>query len=120
MYLVTIDREQQNFTIPKKFDCPLYNCPNTEHCSLWRWKQSPHHLLFQSVFFLSDLSADLNKTDVQQVTPLHAAVRDANFEKAFALLLRGADPNICDHRGDSPLISAISVSALWRFEWNRV
>ncbi|CAH8565262.1 unnamed protein product [Schistosoma turkestanicum] len=57
------------------------------------------------------LGANLDARNDSGLTVLHMKVHDNNFEDVLALLIRGADPNLCDINGATPLHYAMTYNA---------
>jgi ankyrin repeat protein len=56
--------------------------------------------------------ADLNATDPDGTTALTFAIINAHYDTAALLLERGADPNVADARGMTPLYAAVDMHTL--------
>jgi ankyrin repeat protein len=65
----------------------------------------------EAVRALADAKADLNATDPDQTTALVIAVINAHYDLADALLEKGADPNIGDSTGMTPLYAAVDLNS---------
>jgi ankyrin repeat protein len=85
---------------------------DSDKCNVTPYGQS---LLLHAVFenkmnilkFLIEQGCDLNKGDDDGLTPLHAAALENNREAAATLLSSGAQPNIEDRYGNTPLLRAV-------------
>lgn len=55
------------------------------------------------VKFYIDNGVDVNAQDIYGMTPLHYALRGKNIDAAIALLKAGANPNLPNERGITPL-----------------
>ena len=55
------------------------------------------------VQFYIDNGVDVNAQDIYGMTPLHYALRSKNIDAAIALLKAGANPNLPNERGITPL-----------------
>lgn len=51
---------------------------------------------------------DLDKKTLDSTSPLHVAVMFAQYDTVELLLDHGANPNVEDHRGDSPFVRAVN------------
>ena len=58
---------------------------------------------------LADLKADLNAVDADGTTALHLAIINVHYDLASLLLKKGADPNIPDVTGMTPLYAAVDM-----------
>ena len=61
---------------------------------------------------LAAAHADLNATDPDGTTALTLAVINAHYDAASLLLDLGADPNVADARGMTPLYAAVDMNTL--------
>jgi len=61
---------------------------------------------------LASLHANINFADVDGVTPLINALINGHFDAAGALLDAGADPNIADVTGRTPLYAAVDMNTV--------
>jgi len=61
---------------------------------------------------LTAAHADLNATDPDGTTALTLAIINAHYDTASFLLDQGADPNVADTRGMTPLYSAVDMHTL--------
>jgi ankyrin repeat protein len=59
---------------------------------------------------LADAKADLNAADPDRSTALLIAVINANYDLADVLLERGADPNLGDSTGMTPVYAAVDLN----------
>ncbi|KAK4474754.1 hypothetical protein MN116_001878 [Schistosoma mekongi] len=80
-------------------------CPNCINLPDLMHHSTPIHLVHNPKIFerLCELGANLDARNDMGLTTLHMKVRDNNFEDVLALLIRGADPNLCDISGATPL-----------------
>ncbi|HST20350.1 MAG TPA: ankyrin repeat domain-containing protein [Blastocatellia bacterium] len=85
---------------------------DSDACNVMPYGQSlPMHAVFENKMdilkFLIKRGCDLNKGDDDGLTPLHAAALENNREAAAALLRGGAEPDIEDRFGNTPLFRAV-------------
>jgi uncharacterized protein len=66
----------------------------------------------EAVRALADAKADLNLPDPDGTTPLILAIINARFDTAVALLEKGANPNVADQMGMTPLYAAVDMHTL--------
>jgi ankyrin repeat protein len=66
----------------------------------------------QAARVLADGHADLNATDPDGSTSLAIAIINAHFDLANLLLEKGADPNVADETGMTPLYAAVDMHTL--------
>ncbi|CAH8565248.1 unnamed protein product [Schistosoma turkestanicum] len=88
-------------------------CPNCINLPDLINHNTPIHLVHNSKIFerLCILGANLDARNDSGLTVLHMKVHDNNFEDVLALLIRGADPNLCDINGATPLHYAMTYNA---------
>lgn len=73
-----------------------------------------HHAVrqgnLQAVIALLDAGANINDTSlVDRTTPLNMAAINGQFDVAMELVKRGADPNIAQHNGMTPLYATVNT-----------
>lgn len=68
--------------------------------------QSGNMAIFQLVLSQSSAPSYLNRQNNKGTTALWIASCNRHIDIVYALLSQGADPNICNHKGDGPLIPA--------------
>jgi ankyrin repeat protein len=61
---------------------------------------------------LAEKGADLNLTDPDRTTALVLAIINSHYDTAALLLAKGADPNLADSTGMSPLYAAVDMNTL--------
>ncbi len=61
---------------------------------------------------LAEARADLNLADPDGTTALVLAVINGHYDTAALLLIKGADPSLCDSTGMSPLYAAVDMNTL--------
>jgi ankyrin repeat protein len=66
----------------------------------------------EAVRALADAKADLNLPDPDGTTPLIVAIINARFDTAVARLEKGANPNVADQMGMTPLYAAVDMHTL--------
>jgi len=85
---------------------------DSDKCNVMPYGQSlPFHAVLENKMdilkFLIEQGCDLNIGDDDGLTPLHAAALGNNREAAVALLSSGAQPDIEDRYGNTPLFRAV-------------
>lgn len=78
------------------------NHQDEEGRSALHWATDRGHIELAKVL-VTELHANINLQDNEQQTPLHYACNCEHLELIKLLLTHGADPNIKDESGDSPL-----------------
>ncbi|CAH8678264.1 unnamed protein product [Schistosoma haematobium] len=88
-------------------------CPNCISLPDLINHNTPIHLVHNPKIFerLCELGANLDARNDLGLTILHMKVRDNNFEDVLALLVRGADPNLRNASGATPLHYAMTYNA---------
>ncbi|CAH8676907.1 unnamed protein product [Schistosoma rodhaini] len=88
-------------------------CPNCINLPDLINHNTPIHLVHNSKIFerLCELGANLDARNDLGLTVLHMKVRDNNFEDVLALLICGADPNLRNASGATPLHYAMTYNA---------
>src|SRR5476649_809774 len=66
----------------------------------------------ECVTVLAALKADVNAVDQDGISPLVNAIINGHFDVAGALLEKGADPNIADATGRTPLYAAVDMNTV--------
>jgi ankyrin repeat protein len=66
----------------------------------------------ECVEVLAALKADVNAVDQDGISPLVNAIINGHFDVAGALLEKGADPNIADATGRTPLYAAVDMNTV--------
>jgi uncharacterized protein len=65
------------------------------------------HDAYDAAQFLLDSGLDVNESDPTGYTALHGAAEKGDGEMARLLLHRGANPNMKDHKGNTPLSKSV-------------
>ncbi|KAF6780111.1 hypothetical protein AHF37_00481 [Paragonimus kellicotti] len=88
-------------------------CPQSLNCPQMNNSAYPLHLAHSTKMFrrLCDLGANLDVQDATGLSVLHMKVRDNDLDATLYLLAHGADPNLGDSDGSSPLHCAITSHA---------
>ncbi|KAA3678674.1 calcium-independent phospholipase A2 [Paragonimus westermani] len=88
-------------------------CPQSLNCPQMNNSAYPLHLAHSTKMFrrLCELGANLDVQDATGLSVLHMKVRDNDLDAALYLLAHGADPNLGDSDGSSPLHCAITSHA---------
>lgn len=68
--------------------------------------QNGNHQLFNLILARNDSKEHINRQNKKGTTALWIASCNRHVDILYALLERGADPNLCNHKGDGPLIPA--------------
>ncbi|KAF5402138.1 85/88 kDa calcium-independent phospholipase A2 [Paragonimus heterotremus] len=88
-------------------------CPQSLNCPQMNNSAYPLHLAHSTKMFrrLCELGANLDVQDATGLSVLHMKVRNNDLDAALYLLAHGADPNLGDSDGSSPLHCAITSHA---------
>ncbi|KAF8566671.1 hypothetical protein P879_01511 [Paragonimus westermani] len=88
-------------------------CPQSLNCPQMNNSAYPLHLAHSTKMFrrLCELGANLDVQDATGLSVLHMKVRDNDLDATLYLLAHGADPNLGDSDGSSPLHCAITYHA---------
>ncbi|XP_058795393.1 ankyrin-1-like [Phymastichus coffea] len=69
----------------------------------WNIEEKYISLHARAIEILTSLNFDVDSQDNKGMAPLHVAVENYNFDGMIGLLLNGADVNVCDTNGNTPL-----------------